>query len=154
MKFTRILAVAVTGTLLTGAFCFSQFSHIQASAPASKADDEALYKHGEYIVHKLAMCIDCHSPRGEGGVFLEGRHLMGAPIGFTPSMPMPFWATLAPPIAGLPSGWTHDHMVEYLMSGTRPHNLPPSMPPMPPYRMNADDAKAVAHYLHKLGQPK
>jgi len=66
-----------------------------------------------------------------------------------PTVPMP-WAGAAPRIAGLPAGYSHDDMVHFLMTGERPHGLPPPMPPMPAYRMNRDDAEATVAYVQSL----
>ncbi len=116
----------------------------------SLASDKPLVKRGEYIVHGVGLCVDCHSPRGERGEFVAGRHLTGSPIPFAPTIPMPAWATTAPSIAGLPPGWDEEAMVRFLMTGERPNNMPSTRPPMPPYRMSRDDAEAVAAYVHSL----
>lgn len=116
------------------------------------SDRQALLARGEYLVHQVGLCIDCHSPRGEGGEFVAGRHLTGAPLSFSPAVPMP-WAPVAPPIAGMPAGWSEEGLVHFLMTGERPNNLPPPLPPMPPYRLDRPDAEAVAAYLQSLGSP-
>lgn len=117
---------------------------------AFKADDDLL-AHGQYLVHQVAMCADCHSPRDATGAFVSGKELTGAPLGFQPVVPMP-WTPIAPGIAGLPEGYTEETMVRYLMTGARPGGLPPTLPPMPPYRMNQHDAEAVAAYLVSLAR--
>ena len=40
--------------------------------------------------------------------------------------------------------------MRFLMTGERPNGLPPTFPPMPPYRMNVEDAQAVVAYLRTL----
>lgn len=115
---------------------------------ASKVDEE-LIAHGEYLVHRVAMCIDCHSPRDPNGAFIAGKELKGADLGFKPLVPMP-WMGVAPGLSGLPAGYTRETLVHYLMTGVRPHGLPATLPPMPPYRMNQRDARAIAAYLASL----
>lgn len=114
--------------------------------------DASLVAHGQYIVHQVAMCIDCHSPRDPSGAFISGKDLAGAPLGFKPLFPMP-WNPTAPGISGLPAGYTEETLAHYLATGTRPNNLPPTLPPMPSYRMSDRDAKAVAAYLASLASP-
>ena len=122
-------------------------------APSSASRD-ALVKRGEYLVHGVGMCIDCHSPRGEGGAFLADRHLTGSALPFAPTVPLPAWAAAAPSIAGLPPGWDDDAMVRFLTTGERPNHLPPARPPMPPYRMSRADAEAVSAYIRSLPSPQ
>ncbi len=134
------LSLSLVLAVLAGSGC---------SRKAEAREDGDLLVHGHYLVHRVAMCIDCHSPRDASGAFVPGRDLSGSPLGFGPLAPMP-WMAAAPAIAGLPHGYTEESLAHYLMTGTRPHGLAPTLPPMPPYRMNARDAKAVAAYLASL----
>ena len=125
--------------------------NIRASATGSSAAvrERSLLERGKYIVHGIGLCIDCHSPRDERGEFIEGRHLTGASLAFKPTIEMP-WMPAAPRIAGLPAGYTAEEVVQFLMTGQRPHGLPSTLPPMPPYRMNREDAEATVAYLRTL----
>lgn len=116
---------------------------------AEKSASPALLARGRYLVENIGLCADCHSPRNEKGEFVTAQWLGGAPIGFTPAVPMPVWAPVAPPIAGLPS-MTEAQAVKFLMEGTRPDGTMPR-PPMPAYRLNAEDARAMVAYLKSLG---
>ncbi len=118
-------------------------------AAADKPAADALVARGRYLVEGIGLCADCHSPRNEKGEFVTAQWLRGAPIGFTPAVPMPVWAPVAPPIAGLPS-MTEAQAVKFLMEGTRPDGTMPR-PPMPAYRLNAEDARAMVAYLKSLG---
>lgn len=124
---------------------------IRAAATNSSmvARERSLVERGKYIVHGIGLCIDCHSPRDERGEFIESRHLTGAPLPFKPAVEMP-WMPAAPRIAGFPTGYTAEDLVQFLMTGQRPHGLPPPLPPMPPYRMNREDAEATVAYLRTL----
>lgn len=121
-----------------------------AARPALAADQPAeLIERGRYLTFDVAGCIDCHSPRDQNGQFLADRHLTGAVLAFAPTVPMP-WAPAAPAIAGL-EGYTDEQAVKFLMTGIRPSGVPP-LPPMPAYRLNEADAKAVVAYLRSLGR--
>ncbi len=115
---------------------------------ADTATPDALLNRGRYLVEGVGLCADCHSPRNEKGEFVTAHWLRGAPIGFTPAVPMPVWAPVAPPIAGLPS-MTAEQAVQFLMEGKRPDGSMPR-PPMPAYRLNEADARAMVAYLKSL----
>lgn len=102
--------------------------------------------HGRYLVERVGLCIDCHSPRDQQGKFVADAWLTGAPIPFTPAVAMP-WANAAPRIAGLPS-LTDEQAVHFLTTGELPGGRTPRAP-MPPYRMTRDDARDVVAYLRK-----
>ena len=121
------------------------------TAARATESDSGLIERGRYLVHEVSMCIDCQSPRGEKGRFLEGRHLTGATLDFAATVPMP-WAPLAPGIAGL-ENYTTEQAVSFFMTGERPSRAP-VLPPMPAYRMNREDAAAVAAYLKSLAPQK
>ncbi len=77
------------------------------------------------------------------------QQLDGAPMPVrSPYAGRPF-AFAAPHIAGLPAGWTDEAFVHFLMTGD-PGDRPKPQPPMPPFRMNESDARAVAAYLKSL----
>ena len=118
-------------------------------APLSIAqtNNSAQIARGKYLVQRVGMCGDCHTPRDEKGMPLPGKELAGAPIGFKPLAPMP-WATTAPEIAGLP-GWKDAQIVTFLTTGKLDGRAP--NPPMPEYRLSAADARAVVAYLRTLG---
>ena len=113
----------------------------------SQSGKNARIERGRYLVQRVGMCGDCHTPRDEKGVPVAGKELAGAPIDFKPVHPMP-WASTAPEIAGLP-GWNDEEIVTFLMTG-KLNGKEPS-PPMPRYRFSAVDARSVVAYLRSLG---
>ncbi|MFO1447038.1 MAG: hypothetical protein U1F61_02580 [Opitutaceae bacterium] len=147
-----LLAAAGAVTLcVVGLMAFADSSSRDAAKSASLSASPALVKRGEFLVHNVVLCVDCHSPRSERGEFLLDRHLTGSVLPFGPIVPMPAWAPAAPLIAGLPAGWTEEQMVRFLKTGERPLGLPATRPPMPPYRLGQDDAEAITAYLRSLG---
>ncbi len=95
------------------------------------------------------MCADCHSPKGPDGQPIKGEEFHGAYIPFTPDNPIPGWTSHSVKIAGLPDGYTEAQLATFLETGkTRFGTL--ANPPMPPYRLNEQDARAVAAYLHSI----
>lgn len=103
---------------------------------------------GKYLVERVGMCNDCHTPRDGKGGLIAAEDLRGAPIGFRPLTEMP-WAEHAPPIAGLPASWTPAQMAHFLQTGKRPDGSSPR-PPMPEYRLSREDAWSVTDYLRRL----
>jgi mono/diheme cytochrome c family protein len=131
------------GTLLTIAFVSSVVPASVRAAGAVPAD----IIHGKYLVDRVGMCGDCHTPRDEKGQPIADRILRGAALAFKPTVQMP-WADSAPNIAGLP-GWEEADAIKFLMTGKTNTDLP-ARPPMPGYRLNKADATAVVHYLLSL----
>lgn len=115
-------------------------------ASAQSPDD--LVARGRYLVENAIGCADCHSARDPRGQIIPAQHLMGAPLPFAPTVPMPAWAAVSTPIVDLP-GYTDDQAVTLFTKGTRPDGQMPR-PPMPQFRLTEEDARAVVAYLRSL----
>lgn len=115
-------------------------------ASAQSPDD--LVARGRYLVENAIGCADCHSARDQRGQIIAAQHLMGAPLPFAPTVPMPAWAAVSTSIVDLP-GYTDDQAVTLFTQGTRPDGARPR-PPMPQFRLNEEDARAVVAYLRSL----
>lgn len=108
------------------------------SARSSTARELELAR-GRYLTHSVAICADCHGPT-----------LMGGKLPFKPTVPIPNWKGSAPPIRGKylkaigVSGLTRLFMTGKIPGGKA------LGPPMPQFRMNSQDAHAVAVYLMSL----
>lgn len=102
---------------------------------------------GEYLAKHVAMCVQCHSPRDDQGKLIEQRLFMGAPIPIQGPYPTG-WAFRAPRISGLP-GWTDEDFIRLLETGKKPDGTSPKRP-MPPFRMNREDAAAIGSFLKSL----
>lgn len=148
MKHTIVLlpsvALAVTATLLLAA------SH-EAAPAAVRSDARDQIERGRHLVQDVALCADCHAPRLPTGEFDRARWLQGAPIGFKPTMEMP-WTLAAPPLAGL-ANYTDEQVRRVLTTGVRPDGSAP-LPPMPAFHLQAEEADAVIAYLRSLPSAK
>ena len=123
---------------------------LAGAAERNKADrTENGLSRGQYLVERVAMCVQCHTPRSQTGELLETRYLQGAPVPV--SAPPNFrvdWAYKAPAIARLP-GYTIQEGVKLLMEGVTPDGRNPKAP-MPKFRLTRADAEAVVTYLKSL----
>ena len=143
---TTVLATA--GAIAVSVFAIvlvADGGNIQSTPEAARARLER----GEYLVTRVGLCIDCHTPHNEHGELVTEKQLQGSTLIAVPTVPMP-WAATAPRIAGLPTGYSRDDLVHFLVTGERPRGLPPPLPPMPPYRMNREDAEAATAYIESL----
>jgi len=137
---TTLLALPVASVAFATACSTGQ-------ANARVADRER----GRYLVERVGLCADCHTPRNERGELLLDQWLMGSPLPFAPTVPMPF-APISKPIAGLPT-LDDAQAMTFLTTGVLPGGRMP-LPPMPPYRFSPDDARDVLAYLRNPGKPK
>ncbi len=118
---------------------------LAACAPqATEPTQTELVARGEYLVTGIGGCNDCHTPMTPQGPDMT-RRLQGGPNLTTPTIPIP-WATEVPAIAGVPALYTEEQFIAFLQTGVRPDGSSPR-PPMPPYRLNEEDARAVAAYI-------
>lgn len=122
------------------------------SQPSSALTGAAQIEHGRYLVQQVAGCNDCHTPMTQTGEPDMTRSLQGQPLPLqlVPALQGKIpWADVAPPIAGLPPHFTDEQMATFLQTGERPDGSRPR-PPMPPYRFNESDARAVVAYIKTL----
>ncbi len=130
-------------SLVLGAFTLALLGACTQPAPAP-LEGEALVARGEYLVNNIGGCNDCHTPMTPQGP--DATHaLQGATLAFAPTIEMP-WAPVAPSIAGIPAGYSEEQLVTFLQTGIRPDGTHPR-PPMPAFRLNEEDARAMAAYI-------
>jgi mono/diheme cytochrome c family protein len=134
-----VLVLPALSLLLLGA-AFSA----QAAKPAGRPDAE----HGRYLVHHVAMCVQCHTPRDEHGRLIEAKLLRGDALPVASPFRDIRFAFRAPHIAGLP-GYTKEQAVRLLTTGIAANGQAP-LAPMPPFRMTREDAEDVVAYLASL----
>jgi len=125
----------------------STFSPVTAQSNQT-ANEKRQLTRGKYLVERVAMCGDCHSPGNERGAFDRARWLGGTPLFFKPIQPIPVWADFAAPIAGLP-GWSEADAAKFFATGEVPGGKP-ARPPMQAIRLTERDAGSVVAYLKSL----
>jgi mono/diheme cytochrome c family protein len=122
---------------------------VMAYAQNKEAVDRADNTRGKYFVERVAMCVECHTPRDGSGRLLRGKYLKGAPVPVkSPPYAQMKWALRAPAIAGLP-GYTAEQGVRLLTEGITADGRRPD-PPMPPFQFTRADAEAIVAYLKSL----
>jgi mono/diheme cytochrome c family protein len=137
MRFQSLVAAALLGLPLA------------AQPPAAKP---AQIERGRYLVEEVAQCQMCHTPKGEDGKLDRTRWMKGAVLEVAPINPIQGWHKTAPDIT--PGGnvwrkWADQGMLNYMKTGKTPRGTPAD-PPMPAYKLAAEDAEAVVAYLKTL----
>lgn len=109
-------------------------------------------KHGDYLVNRASMCVDCHTPRDENNKFDMTKQMQGASMGPPSATPNPNRPSFSPNITsiGLAGQWGKKAIIDFLMTGNTPPGVPAPRPPMPGFRFNKDDAGALYAYLMSL----
>jgi mono/diheme cytochrome c family protein len=126
---------------------FPAFISVAQTRPEPASSDSVA--RGKYIVDRVAMCVECHTPRNEQGQRLETEYLDGAPIPVSaPPFPNMRWAIKAPAIAGF-IGYSKEQGIRLLTQGITSDGRIPN-PPMPAFRLTRSDAEAVVDYLKSL----
>ncbi len=114
------------------------------------ADSEV--ERGRYLVENVAKCGDCHTPRLENGQPDKSQLLKGAMLDFTPSHPIPHWKAMSPDLT--PNGSVFKQRGEAAITKFMETAVWPdgdrADPPMPEFKLNHDDAKAVVAYMKSL----
>lgn len=104
-------------------------------SPHGAAQSNDLVARGRYLVRDAGKCADCHGPTLHGG-----------PLGFLkPGLPIKYRSAN---IAGLPQ-LSPVQAVRFLETGILPSGKTAN-PPMPAYRFNDADARAIVAYLKSL----
>lgn len=129
---------------LSAVFLFAVVA-VSAQKPQAATPPPNLAARGEYLATRVAMCVQCHSPRDEKGEIIEALRFTGAPIPFKAPYAHSEWAPAAPSIRSLP-GFTDEQMVMLLTEGRAGDRTAPRRP-MPPFRMSPDDARAIIAFL-------
>ncbi|MEO8359761.1 MAG: c-type cytochrome [Vicinamibacteria bacterium] len=127
-----------------GVFLFAVVA-VSAQTPPVATPPASLVARGEYLTTRVAMCVQCHSPRDEKGVIIEALRFTGAPIPFQSPYANGHWAAAAPNIRSL-RGFTDEQALMLLTEGHAGERPAPQLP-MPPFRMSQDDARAVIAFL-------
>jgi hypothetical protein len=152
----RFKFIAVGIVILTAAGVWQVRAGQESGAKKEGSRDTAeMVRHGEYLVSSASMCGDCHTPQDDQGKPDRTKLLRGATLPIRPTKQIRNWADESPDITGggLVGEWSEEEMVKFLMTGVDPEGMK-ARPPMPAYRINARDARAVYLYLKSLGGEK
>ena len=106
---------------------------------------------GKYLVNEVAKCGDCHTPVASNGLDQQ-KWLKGTALPFQPLQPVPGWSSMAPDLTStgpLWRGWGEAGIRKFLETGLDPSGHAPG-PPMPAYKLRANDAGDMAAYLKTL----
>lgn len=125
----------------------SRPAEVTAPAPAQALGGDI--EHGRYLVHQVAMCVECHSPRDKEGHIIEDQRFLGAPLPVQPPSWVNDWATRAPRNRGLP-GYDDAQALRLLMEGAIGRDGKQLRPPMPRFRMSRQDAADVIAYMRSM----
>ena len=146
----RLLVCTALMSLIALPAALAQSVDDVADEPAAaEAPADPIVERGRYLVEGVGMCGQCHTPRNAQGELKQAEWLGGAPV----PVPMPAgwsnpWAYKAPRIAGL-TQFTDEEFVTLMTTGVNRDGRE-LMLPMPPFRMTAEDATAIAAYLRTL----
>jgi mono/diheme cytochrome c family protein len=107
---------------------------------------------GKYLVEEVGKCQECHTPRGADGKLDREKWLKGAVLDFQPIQPVKDWhktsADLTPG-SRLWQKWGERGITAFLKTGLGPSGHSAD-PPMPTYKLKAEDAEAIVQYLKSL----
>lgn len=148
------LGIIAWGACLAGALVLSAAPQNKpatskdAKSPAADSN-AALIARGKYLVGPAGQCGDCHTPMDKKGQPVKAQELQGAPILFKPTVPVPGWADMSLPIAGLPTMASDEDAFSFFTTGKHLDGKT-AAPPMPQYRFNKKDAEAIVAYLKSL----
>jgi mono/diheme cytochrome c family protein len=105
-------------------------------------------EHGRYLVHEVAMCQQCHSPRDDQGNLIASKLFEGGPVAVRPPWPND-WALIAPRNKGLP-GYDDAAAMRMLTDGAIGRDGKQLRAPMPRFHMSRQDASDVIAYMRSL----
>ena len=139
---------AILVAALIAALAELGLARIPTATTPSERSAGASIERGRYLTHDVAMCVQCHSPRDEKGRILEGREFLGAPMPIQSPYSAVHFAFNAPNLRELARSHG-DSVSRLLRTGIDRNGKAPDLP-MPPYRMNAEDAESIVLYLRSL----
>ena len=136
--------------------CMKTMGHILTlvvaaiAIPVTRASEQT--ERGKYLVEEVGKCQECHTPRGADGQLDREKWLKGAVLNFQPNQPVKDWHKTSPdltPGSRLWQKWGERGITAFLKTGLGPSGHSAD-PPMPTYKLKAEDAEAVVQYLKSL----
>jgi mono/diheme cytochrome c family protein len=145
-----LLAACLAGATLLVAAPPQDKASTKDAKQATSDPKAALIARGKYLVGPAGQCADCHTPMDKKGQPVKAQALQGAPLMFKPTVPVPGWADMSLPIAGLPTMASDEDAISFFTTGKHLDGKV-AAPPMPQYRFSKKDAEAIVAYLKSLG---
>lgn len=127
------------------------FLRPKATASASAPPRGATPEYGKYLANHVALCADCHTPRGRLRAAPDKSRLFAGmsdpPKGF-PAKP----SNLTPDNETGIGAWSEEDFLRTVRTGVNPggRTLHPFMPSKEAGRMSDDDLRAIYRYLRTL----
>ena len=152
MRMFRVLTVLIV-VALAAPIAAAQRKTTPPQAPAAAPAPENVLppgniQHGQYLVERVAMCVECHSGRDESGRIIERDKYLGGNIPFMPPWPND-WASRAPRNRGL-VGYDDKMALRLLTEGSIGREGRQLKSPMPHFFMTRQDAADVIAFLRSL----
>ncbi|MEM9290428.1 MAG: hypothetical protein AAGD01_01965 [Acidobacteriota bacterium] len=151
----RLLSATVLSMgIVLAPFALAQDNSSNAPVAPSTATSAAIdfaaipagdVERGRYIVEHVSLCVQCHTPRDQNGELDRSRWLQGAPVPMDAPYWTDDWAFRAPAIYSF-VGYDRAQALELLITGIARDGEEARLP-MPPFRMNEEDAAAVVDFL-------
>ncbi|MAT14539.1 MAG: hypothetical protein CMJ46_04635 [Planctomyces sp.] len=151
-RFKLLISVLITAatvfSMLVASIDVGTGAQQQELNASETPTNEESIAYGKYLVHDVAKCIECHTPRDASGELIDSRQMEGAPIPVEPPAFVDSWAAASASVAGL-GNYEPDFVRHVLMHGTRPNGVVPDNP-MPQFQMKQREADAIVRYLESL----
>jgi mono/diheme cytochrome c family protein len=125
---------------------------LSVAATVSAATAETLVERGSYLVNAVMACDGCHTPRGQGGVFvMEKRFSGGSQTWDTPKYTVK-GSNITPDRDTGIGAWSEADVKRALIDGVRPSGVPlaPQMPFAFYKILTPRDADAVVAYIRSV----
>ena len=107
---------------------------------------------GRYLVEEVGKCQMCHTPKLESGEYDKTKWLKGATLDIQPIGTIKGWHKTAPDLTStgrLFERWKAEGIQKFMQTGLNPRGGGADAP-MPTYKLNEADAKAIVEYLKTL----
>ena len=114
--------------------------------------EESRPERGKYLVEEVSRCQECHTPTLPDGSFDKANWMKGTTLIGVPAKPPEDWHQKAPDITSTSKLWTqwqYEGFVAFLTTEKNPRGHTAG-PPMPAYKIETEDAEAMAAYLKSL----
>lgn len=132
--------------ILFTSFAFLTLFSVSLSQPKNVRKPNL--ENGKYITERVAMCVQCHTPREANGDLIGSKLFEGAAIPVERPSQFRLWAEFAPRIAGLPQ-YSTEQFIRLVTTGIGKEGKP-LRSPMPTFKLSIQDAQDVEAFLRDM----